>query len=65
VRFDAEGLVADVIPVAPFLELRDALKLSGEFTPRVVMARAEPGREYEPLEAVASDSVVVSTLVPA
>ena len=65
VRIDADGVVADVIPVEPFLELRDALKLAGEFAPRVVFARAETGREYEPLEAIASESVVVSTLVPA
>jgi hypothetical protein len=65
VRVDAEGIVADVIPVEPFLELRDALKLSGAFTPRVVFARAGPGYEHEPLEALASDSVVISTLVPA
>jgi hypothetical protein len=65
VRFDAEGLVADVIPVEPFLELRDALGLTGDFMPRVVFAHAEAGREYEPVEAVASDAVIVSTLVPA
>lgn len=65
VRVEAEGVVADVIPVEPFLELRDALKLTGSFTPRVVFARGEPGRSYEALDALASDSVVVSTLVPA
>jgi hypothetical protein len=64
VRFDADGLVADVIPVEPFLELRRALKLTGAFTPRVVFAHSEPGCEYEPLEAVASDSVVVTELIP-
>ena len=65
VRVETEGVVADVIPVEPFLELRDALALSGEFVPRVVFAHADPGSEHEPLEVVASDSVVVSEVVPA
>ena len=65
VRVDRDGVTADVIPIEPFLELRDALALHGDFVPRVVFAHAAPDIELEPLEAIASESVVVSAIVPA
>jgi hypothetical protein len=56
VRADAEGIVAEVIPVEAF----DAIVPGA--TPRVVFAR---GTHAEPLEFVASEAVVVSEVVPA
>ena len=55
VRADPEGIVADVIPVEPF----DAI-LPGA-RPRVVFARGAA----DELEFVASEAVVVSSVVPA
>jgi hypothetical protein len=62
VRVDATGVVADVIPVEPFLELRARLGAEGAFTPRVVFAHADGTHELDPIEAVASDAVTVDTL---
>jgi hypothetical protein len=55
VRADAHGIVADVIPLEAF----EALVPGAH--PLVVFAR---GAEPEPLEFVASEAVVVTTLVP-
>jgi hypothetical protein len=62
VRIERMGVLADVIPVEPFLELRALLGAQGDFTPQVVFAQADGSAEYEPLEAVASEAVVVSAL---
>ncbi len=62
VRVAAEGVVADVIPVEPFIALRERLGASGEFAPQVVFARTDGDAEFEPIEAVASDAVAVHTL---
>jgi len=62
VRIERAGVLADVIPIEPFLELRDLLGAHGDFAPQVVFARADGSTEYEPLEAVASEAVVVSAL---
>jgi hypothetical protein len=59
VRMAREGVVADVIPVEPF----DAL-VPGSI-PRVVFARADGSVDYDPFEFVASEAVVVSSVVPA
>jgi hypothetical protein len=59
VRIAEEGVVADVIPVEPFLELRRRAGASGEFAPRVVLARSDGTHAYEPIEAVASEAVYV------
>ena len=56
VRAGPQGIVADVIPVEAF----DALVPGA--APLVVFAR---GPEPEPLELVASEAVVVTTVVPA
>jgi hypothetical protein len=56
VRADADGIVADVIPVEAFEAIVPGA------TPRVVFAR---GPEPEPLEFVASEAVVVSEVVQA
>ena len=65
VRIESEGVLADVIPVEPFLALRALLGAKGDFAPQVVFARADGSTEYEPLEAIASEAIVVSTLEPA
>ena len=62
VRIASEGVVADVIPVEPFLELRARLGAEGAFTPQVVFAHADGTHELDPIEAVASDAVTVDTL---
>ena len=59
VRMEPEGVVADVIPVAAF-----AAVVPGA-APRVVFARADGSASYEAFEFVASEAVVVSTVVPA
>ena len=56
VRADAQGIVADVIPVEAFAALVPGA------APLVVFAR---GEQAEPLEFVASEAVVVTTVVPA
>jgi hypothetical protein len=56
VRAGREGIVADVIPVEAF----EALVPGAQ--PLVVFAR---GTEPEPLEFVASEAVIVSTVIPA
>lgn len=62
VRVAPEGVVAEVIPVEPFLRLRALLGAEGEFTPQVVFARARDGVDLDPIEAVASDAVLVDRL---
>ena len=62
VRVDATGVLADVIPVEPFLELRARLGAEGTFVPQVVFARADGTRTFDPIEAVASEAVYVGTL---
>jgi hypothetical protein len=62
VRVDANGVVADVIPVEPFVALRARLGAGGDFAPRVVFARADGTRDLEPIEAVASEAVLVGTV---
>jgi hypothetical protein len=59
VRVEPGGVLADVIPVEPFLELRELLGISGPFEPQVVFAHADGTRALEPLEAVASEAVLV------
>ena len=59
VRMETEGVVADVIPVDAFEAVVPGA------TPRVVFARADGSAQYEPFEFVASEAVVVSTVVPA
>ena len=59
VRIANEGVVADVIPVEPFLALRRRTGASGDFTPQVVLARTDGSHAYEPIEAVASEAVYV------
>ena len=59
VRMAPEGVVADVIPVEAF----DAV-IRGA-TPLVVFARSDGSVEHEPLEFVASEAVIVSTVVAA
>jgi hypothetical protein len=54
VRADADGIVADVIPLEAFEAIVPGA------TPRVVFAR---GHQPEPLEFVASEAVVVSEVV--
>jgi hypothetical protein len=56
VRADAYGIVADVIPLEAF----EAIVPGAQ--PLVVFAR---GEEPEPLEFVASEAVIVETVVPA
>ncbi len=62
VRVGAAGVLADVIPVEPFVDLRGRLGLTGAFTPHVVFAHADGTHALEPLEAVASEAVYVDTL---
>jgi hypothetical protein len=59
VRMEPEGVVADVIPVAAFEAVVPGA------TPRVLFARADGSAQYDPFEFVASEAVVVSTVVPA
>ena len=59
VRMAAEGVVADVIPVEAF----DAVVRGAQ--PLVVFARSDGSVEYEPLEFVASEAVIVSAVVAA
>jgi hypothetical protein len=63
VQFAAEGLVADVIPVEPFLALRAQIGAPRDYAPRVVFARADGTQEYEPIEAIASDAVFIDSLI--
>ena len=62
VQIGPEGVVAGVIPVEPFLALRRQIGADGDFAPRVVFARADGRHDYEPIEAVASEAVLVDTL---
>ena len=62
VRFAPEGVVAPVIPVEPFLALRAQIGARGDYAPRVVLARADGTREYEQIEAVASEAVLIESL---
>ncbi len=62
VQFASEGLVAEVIPVEPFMVLRTLIGAHGVYAPRVVFARADGSHEYEPIEAVASEAVLIDTL---
>ena len=64
VRVEPEGVLADVVPVEPFLALRELLGAEGAYTPQVVFAHADGSTTHEPLEAVASDAIVVSTIQP-
>jgi hypothetical protein len=59
VRMEAAGVIADVIPVEAF-----AAVVPGA-TPHVVFARSDGTMHYEPFEFVASEAVLVTTLVPA
>jgi hypothetical protein len=59
VRMAPEGVVADVIPVDAF----DAVVRGA--TPLVVFARSDGSIEYEPLEFVASEAVIVTTVIAA
>ena len=59
VRMAPEGVVADVIPVEAF----DAVVPGA--TPLVVFARADGTVDYEPLEFVASEAVIVSAVTEA
>jgi hypothetical protein len=63
VQFAAEGVVAEVIPIEPFLALRARIGAEGGYAPHVVLARADGTREYEPIEAVASEAVLVESLI--
>jgi hypothetical protein len=62
VRIADDGVVADVIPVEPFLELRRQAGATGEFAPRVVFARADGSQTYEQIEAVASEAIYVDAV---
>ena len=62
VQFAPEGVVAPVIPVEPFLALRAQIGARGDYAPRVVLARADGTREYEQIEAVASEAVLIESL---
>jgi hypothetical protein len=59
VRMSRDGVVADVIPLERFEAVVPGAR------PVVVFARADGSVEHEPLEFVASEAVIVSTLVPA
>lgn len=63
VRIDESGVVAGVIPEERFAELRALLDVVGAGPPLVVFARSDGTHAYEPIEAVASEAVVVSTVV--
>ena len=62
VRIASEGVVADVIPVDPFLALRERIGATGDYAPHVVLARSDGTHAYEPIEAIASEAVRVDTL---
>jgi hypothetical protein len=59
VRMGPEGVVADVIPVEPFAAIVPGA------APLVVFARSDGSVEFEPLEFVASEAVIVSAVVAA
>jgi hypothetical protein len=63
VQISAEGVVAPVIPVEPFLALRAQIGAHGDYAPRVVLARADGTQEYKPIEALASEAVLVNSLI--
>jgi hypothetical protein len=63
VRVDEQGIVADVIPVEPFLALRALVGATAGQAPRVVFARADGTERLEQIEAVASEAVYVDELV--
>jgi hypothetical protein len=62
VRIASEGVVADVIPVEPFLALRERIGATGDYAPHVVLAWSDGTHAYEPIEAIASEAVRVDTL---
>jgi hypothetical protein len=59
VRMEPGGVVADVIPREAFEAV-----VAGA-TPHVVFAHADGSTQYEPFEFVASEAVLVTTVVPA
>jgi hypothetical protein len=59
VRTAPEGVVADVIPVEAFAAVVPGAQ------PLVVFARSDGSVQYEPLEFVASEAVIVSAVVAA
>jgi hypothetical protein len=63
VQISPEGIVAPVIPLEPFLALRAQIGLHGDYAPCVVLARADGTQAYEPIEAVASEAVLVDSLI--
>jgi hypothetical protein len=63
VQISAEGVVAPVIPVEPFLALRAQIGAHGDYAPRVVLARTDGTHAYEPIEAVASEAVLIDSLI--
>ena len=62
VRVEVAGVLADVIPIEPFLELRERLGIPGPFRPHVVFAHADGTQTPEPIEAVASEAVFIETV---
>lgn len=62
VRVDADGVVAGVIPLEPFLALRTLVGADNEYEPRVVFATSDGTHAYDPIEAVASEAVYVREL---
>src|SRR6478672_1635365 len=63
VQISAEGVVAPVIPLEPFLALRAQIGADGDYSPQVILARADGTHAYEPIEAVASEAVLVDSLI--
>jgi hypothetical protein len=63
VQISAEGVVAPVIPVEPFLALRAQIGAAGDYAPHVVLARADGTHMYDPIEAVASEAVLIDSLI--
>jgi hypothetical protein len=63
VQISPEGVVAPVIPVEPFFALREQIGARGDYAPRVVLARADGTHAYEPIEAVASEAVLIGSLI--
>jgi len=63
VQISAEGVVAPVIPVEPFLALRAQIGAAGDYVPHVVLARADGTHTYDPIEAVASEAVLIDSLI--
>jgi hypothetical protein len=59
VRFAEAGVVADVIPLEPFEELRSRIGAAGAFRPQVVFATADGTQSYEQIEAIASEAIYV------